>query len=85
MLHKGMGAQSVEAPVGHRGGPRKATDQIRLNVAGDVRYWAGLWGLTDHELREAVADAGPVAADVAAHLGQPGNLSPPDLPTIGGA
>jgi hypothetical protein len=34
-------------------------------------YWAGLWGLTDQELRDAVGAAGPVPADVAVHIGQP--------------
>lgn len=34
-------------------------------------YWAGKWGLTDQELRDAVAAAGQKAADVASHLGKP--------------
>jgi hypothetical protein len=46
-------------------------DRIRLEVPRDTIYWAGLWGLTDQELRDAVAAVGPMAADVAAYLGQP--------------
>ena len=50
---------------------RWAPDTIRLGMPGDVRYWTGLWGLTDRELADAVAAVGPMAADVAAHLGKP--------------
>jgi hypothetical protein len=46
-------------------------DSIRFDVPGDILYWTGLWGLTDRELRDAVAAVGPIAADVAAYLGQP--------------
>jgi hypothetical protein len=46
-------------------------DRIDLGVPRDVLYWTGLWGLTDQELRDAVAAVGSVAADVAAHLGKP--------------
>jgi hypothetical protein len=44
---------------------------IRLDVPRDVMYWAGTWGLTDQELRDAVAAVGPIPTDVAAYLGQP--------------
>ena len=49
---------------------RSRRDNIRLNVPRDVMYWAGLWGLTDQELRDAVAAVGPNAGDVADYLGQ---------------
>ena len=49
---------------------RSRRDTIRLNVRRDVMYWAGLWGLTDQELRDAVAAVGPNAGDVADYLGQ---------------
>jgi hypothetical protein len=39
-------------------------------VKRDVLYWAGTWGLTDQELRDAVAAVGPNAGDVADYLGQ---------------
>jgi hypothetical protein len=45
--------------------------RIDLSVPSDVLYWTGLWGLTDQQLRDAVAAVGPIAADVAAYLGQP--------------
>jgi hypothetical protein len=50
---------------------RSSGSRIRLDVPRDVMYWAGLWGLTDQELRDGVAAVGPLAADVAAYLGQP--------------
>jgi len=46
-------------------------DRIRLDAPRDVMHWTGLWGLTDQELRDAVAAVGPMAADVAAYLEQP--------------
>ena len=46
-------------------------DNIRLEAPRDVMYWAGIWGLTYQELRDAVAAAGPQPVDVAAWLGQP--------------
>ena len=45
--------------------------RIRLHVPLDVIHWAGNWGITDQELRDAIAAVGPIAEDVAAHLGQP--------------
>lgn len=44
--------------------------RIDIDDRRNVMYWAGLWGLADKELLSAVAAAGPVAADVAAHLKQ---------------
>jgi hypothetical protein len=58
--------------------PRR--DTVRVDVQSDVLYWTGLWGLTDRELREAVAAAGPIATDVAAYLGQP--LEGEDLSSV---
>ncbi|HEY2752147.1 DUF3606 domain-containing protein [Phenylobacterium sp.] len=49
---------------------RSRRDTIRLDVKRDVLYWAGTWGLTDQELRDAVAAVGPNAGDVADYLGQ---------------
>lgn len=46
-------------------------NRIHLDAPRDVLYWTGLWGLTDQELRDAVAAVGPIAADVAAYLGRP--------------
>jgi hypothetical protein len=46
-------------------------DRIDIESPRDVFYWAGTWGLSDQELRDAVAAVGPMAADVAEHLGQP--------------
>ena len=66
----------------HRNGLRRSTDHIRLNVPGDVRFWAGLWGLSDGDLHRAVAEVGPIAADVAAHLGQPESLSELDARAV---
>ncbi len=44
---------------------------IDISNTRDVMYWAGLWGLTDQELRDAVVAAGTDPTDVAAHIGQP--------------
>ena len=44
---------------------------IDISNPRDVMYWAGLWGLADQELRDAVVAVGPDPADVAAHIGQP--------------
>ena len=46
-------------------------DPIRLSDPREVMYWTGTWGLTNQELHDAVAAVGPMAADVAAHIGQP--------------
>lgn len=45
-------------------------DRARINLGEDyeVRDWAKKFGVTPDELREAVASAGNVAADVEAHL-----------------
>ena len=44
---------------------------ICIDDPRDVMYWTGIWGLTDQELRDAVAAVGLMAPDVAAHVGQP--------------
>lgn len=52
-------------------GPKyRRHERIFMDQPRDVLYWTGLWGLTDQELSDAVAAVGPMAADVAAHLGQ---------------
>ena len=58
-------------PNYRNGFARSGSDRIRLEVPGDVRYWAGLWGITDDELRDAIAEVGPIAGDVAVHLNKP--------------
>ena len=71
--HTGHETRLREMPLNDRPGPWRPQhrERIDLSVPRDVRYWTGVWGLTDQELRDAVAAVGPVAADVAAHLGKP--------------
>jgi hypothetical protein len=52
-------------------GWKRRLGPIDISKPRDVMYWAGLWGLADQELRDAVAAVGTVPADVAAHIGQP--------------
>ncbi len=52
-------------------GPMQRHARVDISNPRDVMYWAGLWGLADQELYDAVAAVGPVPADVAAHIGQP--------------
>jgi hypothetical protein len=69
----GDGAQRkgtlLNSPIAKFGRPRR--DRICLEAHRDVMFWAGLWGLSDQELHDAVAAVGPMAADVAAYLGVP--------------
>jgi hypothetical protein len=44
---------------------------IDIGNPKDMRFWAGVWGLSDQELIAAVGAAGPNPGDVAAHIGQP--------------
>lgn len=51
---------------------RGPADRARVNVheAHEVRYWTGKWGVTEQQLRDAVARVGVMAADVARALGK---------------
>lgn len=52
---------------------RNAQDSGRVNVneRHELAYWTKKWGVTEQELRDAVARAGPLAKDVARQLGKP--------------
>ena len=52
---------------------RGAQDRARINVneAHEVRYWTGRLGVSEDELRKAVAEVGVSAVTVAEHLGKP--------------
>lgn len=49
---------------------RGGQDGDRINIEEDyeVRYWTKALGVSEDELRSAVAKAGPVVKDVKAHL-----------------
>lgn len=51
-------------------GKRGKQDRDRINVEEDyeVRDWAKSLGVSEDELRNAVAKAGPMVKDVKAHL-----------------
>ena len=51
---------------------RGAQDRSRINVneAHEVRYWTQRFGVTEAQLRQAVADVGVSADAVAQHLGK---------------
>ncbi len=49
----------------------RTRDRIDIKSSRDVFYWTAIWGLSDQELLDAVAAAGPEIVDVAAYLGQP--------------
>ena len=52
---------------------RGAQDRARINVNEDheIRYWTQALGVTEEELREAVAAVGVSADAVRQHLGKP--------------
>lgn len=50
------------------GGPDR--DRINVNEEYELRDWSQKFGVTPERLKEAVAKAGPMAADVAKHLGK---------------
>ena len=52
---------------------RGAQDRARINVNEDheIRYWTQALGVTEEELREAVAAVGVSAEAVRDHLGKP--------------
>jgi uncharacterized protein DUF3606 len=49
---------------------RGAGDRSRINIheAHEVRYWTRALGVTEEQLKAAVAKAGVMAADVRRHL-----------------
>lgn len=56
-------------PLGRR--MLRLRDRIDLSSPRDVFHWTATWGMSDQELRDAVAAAGSKVIDVAAYLGQP--------------
>lgn len=52
---------------------RGAQDRARINVNEDheIRYWAQALGVSEQQLREAVAAVGVSAEAVRQHLGKP--------------
>ena len=45
-------------------------DRINVNEDYELRDWSRKFGVTPERLKEAVAKVGPMAADVAKHLGR---------------
>lgn len=43
--------------------------RIRIDQIRDVRYWAGRFGVTEQELRDAVVKVGTLVRDVKSELG----------------
>lgn len=52
---------------------RGEPDRSRINVHEDyeLKYWSTKFGVTYEQLRSAVRAVGPIARDVARHLGKP--------------
>jgi hypothetical protein len=48
----------------------EAHDPIDVTQAGEVQYWCERLGVSEHALRQAVADVGPRVEQVAVHLGK---------------
>lgn len=51
-------------------GPQDAT-RIDVNEAHEVRYWTQTLGVTEAQLRSAVAAAGVEVKDIRTYLGKP--------------
>ncbi|MET3178956.1 DUF3606 domain-containing protein [Variovorax sp. NFACC27] len=51
-------------------GPQDAS-RINVNEAHEVRYWTQTLGVTEAQLRSAIAAAGVEVKDVRAYLGKP--------------
>ena len=51
---------------------RGAADRTRINIheAHELKYWTKALGVTEEQLKAAVAKAGVMAADVRHHLGK---------------
>jgi len=45
-------------------------DRINLSEDYEVRYWTGALGVSEEQLRKAVAAVGPTAEAVRRHLGK---------------
>ncbi|MDP9900761.1 DUF3606 domain-containing protein [Variovorax ginsengisoli] len=45
--------------------------RVNINEAHEVAYWTAKWGVTEAELRSAVADVGVSAEKIGIHLGAP--------------
>lgn len=50
--------------------PLRSSLPIDINRHEAVDFWVSEWGCSEYELRVAVAQVGPVAADVGAALGR---------------
>ena len=50
---------------------RGGQDRTRVNIDQDyeAKYWAAKWGVSQEELRAAVAKVGPMASDLERHFG----------------
>ena len=70
---RGRRRDSIALPEGRRHddpdttGPR-ARERININRVHEVRSWANSLGVSEDQLRSAVAKAGPMVKDVKAHL-----------------
>jgi hypothetical protein len=58
-------AASRPAPTIHR-----APTDININEPVEIDYWVERLGVSEHSLRQAVADVGVSAQEVAEHLGK---------------
>ena len=49
---------------------RGGQDRTRVNVDQDyeAKYWAEKWGISQEELRSAVAEVGPMVSDLERHF-----------------
>ena len=47
-------------------------DRINVNEPYELRDWSKKFGVSPERLKEAVAKVGPMASDVANHLGKSG-------------
>ena len=50
---------------------RGGQDRTRVNMDQDyeAKYWANKWGVSQEELRAAVAQVGPMVSDLERHFG----------------
>ena len=53
-------------------------DRTRVNIDQDyeAKYWANKWGVSQEELRSAVAQVGPMVSDLERHFGSRGGSRP---------
>jgi len=50
---------------------RQDRDRINVNERYELEYWSSKFGVTQQQLKEAVAKAGAMVKDVARQLGKP--------------